>query len=177
MPTTTLTPRRARKILQLASELVRVTTPLADDAMRRMMGNDHGFRWWRPADPKDEEAHRDWRRLVSYADLCDEIKREVSRMKTPVTDRDTIPWMSPREIPVIKLVLSEWRKLRKDPKVVREWESYASDVDYPDAVLSNEVPKVARSLEGLYALEKRVHKENCDEQGPRNRNAKVGKRP
>ena len=177
MPTTTLTPRRARKILQLAAELVRITTPLADDAMRRLMGNDHGFRWWRPADSNDVEAHRDWWRLVSYSDLCDEITREVERMKTPVKDRETIPWMYPREIPVIKLVLSEWRKLRKDRAMVKDWESFAYDQDCPDLVLENQLPKVAVSMEGLYALENRIHNESWHEQGPRNRNAPSGKRP
>jgi len=114
MRTTTLTPRRARKILRLASDLVRITTPLADDAGRRLMGNDNGLRWWRPGDPDDKEAHQDWMRLVLYSDTCDEIAKEVSRMNIPVKDDVTIPWMSTREIPAIKFVLQAWRKARKD---------------------------------------------------------------
>ena len=35
-------------------------------------------------------------------------------MKLPVKDRETIPWMSKREIPAIKAALSAWRKMRKD---------------------------------------------------------------
>ena len=34
-------------------------------------------------------------------------------MKAPVKDRKTVPWMSSTEIPAVKLVLSEWRKLRR----------------------------------------------------------------
>lgn len=34
-------------------------------------------------------------------------------MKAPVKDRNTVPWMSSAEIPAVKLVLSEWRKLRR----------------------------------------------------------------
>ena len=34
-------------------------------------------------------------------------------MKASVKDRKTVPWMSSAEIPAVKLVLSEWRKLRR----------------------------------------------------------------
>lgn len=37
-------------------------------------------------------------------------------MKAPVKDRDTVPWMSTTEIPAVKLVLSEWRRMRREKK-------------------------------------------------------------
>lgn len=37
-------------------------------------------------------------------------------MKLPSKDPVTIPWMTKREIPEIKAVLSAWRELRKDWK-------------------------------------------------------------
>ena len=35
-------------------------------------------------------------------------------MKAPVKDRKTVPWMTSMEIPAVKLVLSEWRRLRRE---------------------------------------------------------------
>ena len=37
-------------------------------------------------------------------------------MKLPSKDPVTIPWMTKREIPAIKAILSAWRELRKDWK-------------------------------------------------------------
>ena len=37
-------------------------------------------------------------------------------MKAPVKDRKTVPWMSSAEIPAVKLVLSEWRRMRREKK-------------------------------------------------------------
>ncbi len=34
-------------------------------------------------------------------------------MKPPVKDKVTMPWISDKEIPAIKLILSKWRKLRR----------------------------------------------------------------
>ncbi len=47
-------------------------------------------------------------------------------IKLPVKDRDTIPWMSQREIPAIKAILSAWRKLRKDKVLVEGAKNIAS---------------------------------------------------
>ena len=38
-------------------------------------------------------------------------------IKFPIKDCDTLPWMSKKEIPVIKAILSAWRERRRDWKV------------------------------------------------------------
>lgn len=35
-------------------------------------------------------------------------------IKFPIKDTKTIPWMSEREIPVVKAILSAWREKRRD---------------------------------------------------------------
>lgn len=122
------------------------------------MGNDNGFRWWRPGDPDDKEAHRDWMRLVLYSDTCDEIVKEVSKMKIPVKDDVTIPWMSPREIPAVKAALSAWRKLRKDRQKVSEIRKEVMEDGWPHAFSCSVAEVCGVELEKLAALNKRLKK-------------------
>lgn len=73
-------------------------------------------------------------------------------IKLPVKDRTTIPWMSPHEIPAIKLVLSAWRQQRRElPKSgpCRFDENYAE-------IFAGEA---ATDLELIAAIDKRLWKE------------------
>lgn len=80
-------------------------------------------------------------------------------MKLPVKDRDTIPWMSPREIPAIKAVLSAWRKLRRDESTVQYIHERAFITGDPQATAELELAEVAWDLEMLTALDARLRKE------------------
>ena len=50
-------------------------------------------------------------------------------MNTPVNDRDTIPWIDRSEIPAVKIMLSAWRKLRKDKGEVSYMREYVGMFD------------------------------------------------
>lgn len=76
-------------------------------------------------------------------------------IKLPVKDRTTIPWMSPHEIPAIKLVLSAWRKQRREqPKSgpVR------FDADYAEIFAG----EAAADLELIAAIDRKLWKESKD---------------
>ena len=76
-------------------------------------------------------------------------------LKLPVKDRTTIPWMSPHEIPAIKLVLSAWRNQRRDqPKSgpVR------FDADYAEIFAG----EAAIDLELIAAIDRKLWKESKD---------------
>ena len=80
-------------------------------------------------------------------------------MKLPIKDRDTIPWMSPREIPAIRLVLSTWRRMRKCPgwsggtKIVVQ---SISDLPFAAKMAAD---YAAGYLEELTAIDERMRKE------------------
>ncbi len=84
-------------------------------------------------------------------------------MKIPVKDRDTIPWMSKREIPAIKAVLSAWRQLRRDEPnhahAAKEWAKLTSD---PDGSAYWCLDTIARNLDELAAIEERMYKEGAN---------------
>ena len=76
-------------------------------------------------------------------------------MKPPVKDTVTIPWMSKKEIPAIKIVLSAWRKRRRElPK--RAPVRY--DAEYADIFAS----EAAEDLELIAAIDERLRKEAKD---------------
>lgn len=80
-------------------------------------------------------------------------------IKLPVKDPVTIPWMSEREIPAIKAVLSAWRKLRKDKSTVQLIHDRAYTTGEPQATAELELAEVAWDLEMLTALDERLRKE------------------
>lgn len=81
-------------------------------------------------------------------------------IKLPVKDRDTIPWMSQREIPAIKAVLSAWRKLRKDKSTVQYIHDRAFIAGEPQATAELNLTDAAWDLEMLTALDERMKKES-----------------
>ena len=84
-------------------------------------------------------------------------------MKLPCKDPVTIPWMSQREIPAIKAVLSAWRKLREDDEgsVEINRRFAASLVSEASAAARAEMTAhtVADMLEELAAIDERPRKE------------------
>ena len=80
-------------------------------------------------------------------------------IKPPVKDRTTIPWMTPREIPAIKAVLSAWRKLRRDRSTVQLIHDRAFIAGEPQATAELELAEVAWDLEMITALDARLRKE------------------
>lgn len=82
-------------------------------------------------------------------------------IKLPVKDDTTIPWMSQKEIPAIKAVLSAWRKLRKDNTLVEGAKSIASfgDKNCAERTAERTTESVAWSLECIAAIEERLRKE------------------
>ena len=71
-------------------------------------------------------------------------------MNPPVKDSVTIPWMSEQEIPAIKLVLSAWRKLRKN----RQKQEYKIED------LESYIATAAKALCAVAALNKKLTWEN-----------------
>ncbi len=82
-------------------------------------------------------------------------------MKLPVKDRDTIPWMTKREIPAIKAALSAWRAMRKDNTLVEGAKNIASfgDRDCAERSAARTAESVAWSLECIAAIDERLRKE------------------
>lgn len=81
-------------------------------------------------------------------------------MKPPVKDKVTIPWMSEREIPAIKLVLSAWRRFRRDDKgMAQHLRQRAEKCIAPDLLVAEHAAEVARDLELITALDARLRKE------------------
>ena len=81
-------------------------------------------------------------------------------MKPPVKDTVTVPWMSQREIPAVKIVLSAWRKLRKDRDQVRHIRDRAAVCFAPDLSVEERAGEIAWDMEYLAAVEARLKKEN-----------------
>ncbi len=82
-------------------------------------------------------------------------------MKLPLKDRDTIPWMSRREIPAIKAVLSAWRKLRRNKVNVEASRFYvrAMPLEQLSEHAELNARRIAGSLEEIAAIYERLRKE------------------
>ena len=80
-------------------------------------------------------------------------------IKPPVKDPDTVPWMSRREIPAVKAVLSAWRKLRKDKDLVKTIHDLISLCENLDAYAKINMEIAAWTLEKLAAIDERLRKE------------------
>lgn len=85
-------------------------------------------------------------------------------IKLPVKDRETIPWMTPREIPAIKAVLSAWRKLRRDRSTVANIRDLVSLYESPENYAEIIGETLAWNLEKLAAIDERLRKEARDGQ-------------
>ena len=83
-------------------------------------------------------------------------------IKLPVKDRDTIPWMSRREIPAIKAALSAWRQKRKCPGWSRWTEIVVKEIVDPSVTAMYNADCVAAYLEELAAIDERLRKEAKD---------------
>lgn len=84
-------------------------------------------------------------------------------MKPPVKDRDTVPWISPAEIPAVKIMLSAWRKLRKDKKKMKDLNDYVFQFDdIPDTLIESSSHTAARNMVILTLAEAVVFKETHD---------------
>ena len=84
-------------------------------------------------------------------------------MKLPVKDPVTIPWMSQREIPAIKAVLSAWRKARKDPLFVSVARDAASKFRDPRLVAESAANIAAAKRDIIAAIDERLRKEAHDD--------------
>jgi hypothetical protein len=80
-------------------------------------------------------------------------------MKLPGKDTVTVPWMSQREIPAIKAVLSAWRKLRKDKDLMKTIHDLISLCENLDAYAKTNMEIAAWALEKLAATDERLRKE------------------
>lgn len=76
-------------------------------------------------------------------------------IKFPVQDCETIPWMTKREIPVIKAILSAWRERRRD------WEENGMCIPIPlDAAKAEEIARgMAYDCELLLVAQDMLEKE------------------
>ena len=84
-------------------------------------------------------------------------------MKLPVKDTVTVPWMSPREIPAVKAVLSAWRKMRRNnPAKCDSIRKYIAECSTPGNVADIEADNAAYCLEKLTAIDARLRKEAKD---------------
>ncbi len=86
-------------------------------------------------------------------------------IKLPVKDPDTVPWMSRREIPAIKAVLSAWRALRRDKAQMQHASYRAKMCIAPDLLAAEHAMEVARDLELIAAIDERMRKEARDGTG------------
>lgn len=94
-------------------------------------------------------------------------------MRLPVKDRTTTPWISEREIPAVKIVLSAWRKLRKDEEQMRRLRDSIGDAPALAPMIGNAAYLAAWNLELAAQMENMVYKENDD--GKDGKDRKVGK--
>jgi hypothetical protein len=79
-------------------------------------------------------------------------------MKLPCKDPVTVPWMSQREIPAIKAVLSAWRKARRDP-VFRAAERAQPPFTDPQLIADTAARIAAGKLDIIAAIDERLRKE------------------
>ena len=80
-------------------------------------------------------------------------------MKLPVKDRTTIPWMTPREIPAIKAVLSAWRARRKDRDFAQQARDIVALIADCNTHSRSAADTAAWLCEKLVALNERLGKE------------------
>ena len=81
-------------------------------------------------------------------------------MRIQVKDEVTIPWISTREIPAVKLMLSAWRKLRRDPEARKRKAEFVSSITNVDSTVVDETAGMcAEFMEELALLHERVKKE------------------
>ena len=82
-------------------------------------------------------------------------------MKLPAKDRETVPWMSRREIPAIKAVLSAWRKHRRDKVNVEASKFYvcAMPLEQLSEHAELNARRIAGTLEEIAAIDERLRKE------------------
>ena len=85
--------------------------------------------------------------------------RRPPMIKLPVKDRDTIPWMTQREIPAIKAALSAWRKLRRDRAEVAEVKNEVMQDSAPELFSWTVAEVCTLELEKLAAIDERLRKE------------------
>ena len=85
-------------------------------------------------------------------------------IKLPVKDPDTVPWMSRREIPAIKAMLSAWRKLRKNQAFLDGQRYLVSVLPAEEAARLSEhsIGFVADRLEEIALIDERLRKEARD---------------
>ena len=83
-------------------------------------------------------------------------------IKLPVKDPDTVPWMSKREIPAIKFILSAWRARRKDPTFSLDAKDAANRFINPQHAAETRAHLVAPDLEVITAIDERLRKEARD---------------
>lgn len=82
-------------------------------------------------------------------------------IKLPVKDPDTVPWMSKREIPAIKAILSAWRKYRRDKVNVEASKLYvrAMPLEQLSEHAELNARRIAGLLEELAAIDARLRNE------------------
>ena len=79
-------------------------------------------------------------------------------MKLPVKDRDTVPWISPAEIPAVKIMLSAWRKLRKDNGEISFLRKYVGMFDSDlERLIDTQASLVARAMAKITIAEEKVN--------------------
>ncbi len=80
-------------------------------------------------------------------------------MNLPVKDRVTVPWISEREIPAIKLALSAWRKLRRDREQRTSLRNLTSLCQDLPTHAKSTAESIAWNLEKLAQIEERIFTE------------------
>ena len=80
-------------------------------------------------------------------------------IKIPCKDRDTIPWMSKREIPAIKAVLSAWRAKRKDRSFAQQARDTVALITDCNTHSRSAADTAAWLCEKLVAIDERLRKE------------------
>lgn len=97
-------------------------------------------------------------------------------MEPPVKDRDTIPWIDPAEIPAVKIMLSAWRKLRKDKGEMSYIRKYVGMFDNDlENLIDTQANLVARAMVKITIAEDKVNeshgKESKGSKRPQNKAA------
>ena len=80
-------------------------------------------------------------------------------MKLPAKDRETVPWMSQREIPAVKAVLSAWRRMRKDLDYTKGVRRDVGNLMKPADMAENIAKDAAVDLEIIANIDERLRKE------------------
>lgn len=76
-------------------------------------------------------------------------------IKLPIKDSDTIPWMSKREIVVIKTILSAWREKRRDWKV---YGFYSENYDFTQQEAEKNAMEAAYNCEIIANIDEVLRK-------------------